>query len=530
MPLDPMIANPATIKIANPLETYGDFLKNAYLQSEIKKANIAANQNALLNKAWQQPGAIDQDGNANWGIPVNYLAANGGGAALPQLAMDRYTANAKQQEAAKNQAEAQNFQATTAKSKAETIGKLIDNMHQDLSKISPNPQSGFGQYVDVAKNYYTHPEVSEYLKASGMTPLQAFQQDIDQAKQAVIEGRWPDHIAQMQMGIKDAAQMHENQYIDVNTGGAHNIVAAPKYGTPGAQSVGQLQTTLNPAERLEKNKIQYTQLHNGATTSLLGLPEYAGGPAPTVVTSTQMQLTPEQRAQLDPAVASAKAGAVSLTNDVTKDFMNQHTAALNLVPTVKHIDDALGLIVPGKALTGAGQTYRLDMRRVADLFGLDPTVADTQVLNKKLNEFVLDQLQHGVSSGRTTNMITKLVQDSNATGQMDPNAIREVLLSKRKDLQAQMQRHNDLTNQLLNSNIGEAMHGLGMRPLPSIPEYGPNASKGTNGRPISSASAIDLMMNPQHAAEFDQAFGAGSAQQILGGTPTGGSPFKPAGQ
>ncbi len=35
MPLDPMIANPTPIKINDPMEQYGAYLKNAFLMDEI---------------------------------------------------------------------------------------------------------------------------------------------------------------------------------------------------------------------------------------------------------------------------------------------------------------------------------------------------------------------------------------------------------------------------------------------------------------------------------------------------------------
>src|ERR1035437_7932275 len=103
MAIDPAIANPAPMKLDDPLERYGNFLRSSYLQGEIAKAQNAANSLATQRAAYNQPGAVDlKTGRPDAGIISNFMAKNNAGDAILPFMNDTMAWKQKQADADMN--------------------------------------------------------------------------------------------------------------------------------------------------------------------------------------------------------------------------------------------------------------------------------------------------------------------------------------------------------------------------------------------------------------------------------------------
>lgn len=510
MPLDPAIANPSAIQIQDPLEQYQKFQQINYLNSEIQKAKYQSNQNALVNKAFQSVPPL-ADGTTDFNGVARAVATAGGGTSVGQLSMDaaktasdRAMAFQKTQEGLSNQADA--------------LGKTMTNVKQDLDNVElTDPVKGLQQYNKYAQKYYSTPAIVTSLRGQGIDPNTAYQQDMAKAQQSAFDpttgapnrSTWANHILGLKVGIGELLKQNSTQ---VNLGGSVATLTQNSYGGP-VTMVANMPVSQTPAEQLQGKELQYATQQTGAQTNLFGLPKYEGqGVNPTVVSSAPMQLSPSQLNE------PGKAMDIGMSNQ----FLAQHAALKNIPETTANLNGILSLLKAGP-ITGAGQSFVLDTKRAAAFVKMDPNatpdVTYTQELNKRLSAAVLSQMQNG-NTGRMTNMMLTQMGASNPSGQMTPNAIRDLVLSKLADIRTQVQTHNDLANQLLHSpQFKDHMKGMRLGPVPMM------------GIPDDAVARLKANPTPTSAANFDEAFGKGSAADILnpGGTPTGADPLAQAG-
>lgn len=511
MPIDEAIANPTPVKIQDPLEQYNNFLKASYLQSEIGKAKTAANQLAVSNDAWnpaKNPGVFDGQGNPVWNTVVKYNSANNNGVVNPQLLMDRYNA-----ESAKAMANKSNSEAT--KSIIDATKTTHDMLKENLDKVDLNdPKKGYQQYVDgYSTPLFTHPLTAKFMADSGHTQAQdlAGAWAASNASSVANPGPWKQYMLNEGLGLAKAAEQH----FDTRNTGAQTLVTA----TP-ANSFDVPATSVSPGSVTANQMTPDQQAQLGVKQGEL-----------TLAQKKQADDLAIKQQEMDPTYIAQKTGAVGLTNDKIADFKLQHAAVQSAPTMARHISDTLGLLDSNQAITGSGQTKLLAYNKLLEFFHMrspgDPIITDTEVLNKNLNKIVIDQLKEGPTSLRTTNMLTGLTKESNASVLLDPKSIESVLRSKLQDVQEQVEKHNTLANELLSSKLRQSMKDLNMGKVSAIPDYG-----------IPQAAVDKLLANPTPGsmAAFDkQVHGAtpGMAARLVkqgGGTPTGESPLAPVGQ
>ena len=323
-------------------------------------------------------------------------------------------------------------------------------------------------------------------------------------------------------------QLSKRQVTDVNQGDKHTLVSTNEYGAPQPLSVGVLPTNMTPDQaakiKQQGSELEYRTISDGKTTRLIAVPKIAGGAAPGVVGQWGMQLTPQQEMANNPEQQAALAGAKGLTAATIADYKAQHTKVQNIPDTIRHVDQVLGLLTgpDGKPLTGMGQTWQLNLDKAAQLTGMSKNdlngmseAARTELLNKKLNEIIVDSIVKGGSASRTA-FFQNTLKSANAGGNMEPGAIRQLMMDLKTDMQEQVGRHNQLAGSLMTSPaLGHSMRVLNMGPMDPV------------GVPPEAIAELKANPTPQMRQHFDEAFHQpGAAAHFLGGTPTGGAPFK----
>lgn len=480
MPLDPTLTNPATVKLNDPMEMYGNFLKNSYLQSEIQKANIDARQNSLVNKAWNpqvNPNAFDANGNPNFAGVTNWLGKSGAGSAIPQLEMDRQKAASDQAGAFKNQSEGTKFNA-------EAIGDTIKNLNTDLNGISLDPNVGGQQYVDHLIKYVKDPLIAQSLQSQGLSQQDAFNQEVGKAKAAIQSGKWTDFLLDQKAGLDQVAKQHFEKMTDVN--GHQNIVATPELslGTPtSAVSPGsdQAHTPRQPVTNITVNAEQK------------GLDKFDEG----------------------------------LGDIGAKEYGSLRTAAQGANDAVDKARKIKALLDSG-AITGAGANMKIDAIAATKALGFnvpDNQLVASQLLQKYLAQNIFTQVGNmrnaGVPINRLTNMDLSLTKEGSPKIEMSADTIRAMMDDTIAGSQESVRRYNSRNRQLQqNPNTGPATRALSLEqlPVPGMPEPHPENIK----------ALLNHQVSPR---VFDSIYGAGAAARYSqGGTPTGAVPFPVTGQ
>lgn len=509
MAIDPAIANPTPIKLNDPMEQYENFLKNSYLQSEIGKSREASNMLAVSNASGKAPGAVNPDGTLNWGVRNNYLAQNNGGSLLPQSAMDQaktkldtLTGFQKQQEGLANQ--------------ASTIGTTIKNFHESLGGINTDDPAQFSnQFAGRLGSFLQDPNMTDLAARSGKNLQDSFGQAMQEAQQAAAKGPagMKAFIAAQQTNVGDA---YQRTITPVNQGSMISLVSNDKFG--GAPSVlGRMPTALTPAEQIAAAQ---RNVELGMKKTELGFK------------GDELDL---KRQSMDPNYQSALAFGKSGADATTKELGTLHQMAATVPTNIGHIDQIIKLMDDhkGEIVAGAGQQALMTVRRTFQQLGLDgaddPSVKTTQEFAKMLAKNALDQMRSqsiNGTAGHQTNLLLNQYKDSNPNELQSLPAIRAILLAQRTDEQEKLKMFNKRVSDLHSQGLSP----FGMTTVPEIPEYD-GTMKGNNGVIVGKTALSALIKDPQHRAEFDEAFGPGTAARVLGGgTPNGANPLIPGGQ
>lgn len=511
MPIDPLIANGvAPVKFNDPMEQYGNYLKNAYLKSEITKTKQGQDDIDAQNNAFSDPGSRNADNSLNWEGVTNNLIKGKHGRLAPALLLDKQKIDTEQSTGYKARQEGN-------KASADAVAKDWENAQTQYSNLSADDKLGPLQGLQLIKHNYASSTLGPWLRDRGQTP----EQDAVNQQQAIDSVGWLRHRANLMLGVKNAAEQNINA---VKAGNINLLQATPKYSVnPG----GPVATNV-PGSGVDEGMSPDQRAQLGIKGQELTLAQKTQSDANRIAQGG-LDL---KKLEADPTYQLAKAGNANLATKTGDTFITQHIAASKYPQAIRHIDDTLDLLNSGSAFTGAAQSKLLYLNKLLAFAHMepvsDPSVVNTELLNKNLNKIIVEQLQDGPTSLRTTNMLTGLTRDSSASTLLDPATIRSVLMSKRQDIQEQNKYHIGMTNQLLNSQMGQGLKGLGFVPTTDIPAY-------TNDIPQDKIEHLRQLPNvtPATMSAFDKAFGRpGAAEAILStrGTPTGAGPLVQVGQ
>lgn len=323
MPIDPMIANPSSIKLNDPMEQYNSFLKSSYLSSEIDKAKREQSDAENANNALA--ASLDEKGNLNW----NALNTN---AAKYKVATKIPAWQKEKAEIDKSQAEVGNTRAEMVKRRAETVKTTIENLKNDLDGIQINdPGAGFKQYAAHSLKYHQNPDITQWLASSNVDPQQAYQQDLSAALEAAKGGKeaWGQFLLTHKAGLAEASKQH---YDSIDFEGHHHNLAMPEhsFGTPTASVVPGSVSYTPPDPRM----------HRPAQTTIVNIPQKVE----TEYGKEFAKLTSKQDA--DMLLAARKAPALA-----------------------ERADRILSTLAHGNVITGAGADIRLSLAKVLNLAG-----------------------------------------------------------------------------------------------------------------------------------------------------------------
>lgn len=481
MPLDPLLANPATIKFADPMEQYGNFLKNSYLQEEIAKARRGEADDTAYNKLMADN--VKSDGTYDRNALKGAFALGGQGKQIPKLEehfakLDKTKAEVDQaaKKGVESEAHAGLFTAQKLKAKTETLLK-------DMGSISAVPETGLPQALDLLQQHYGDPDFKQSMVLAGRDPNTSYKNDADALVLAAKSGpdAWKQHLAQHSAELEKALAPVATHMTATGPGGKQqNIMLTDKFGGASRVAPGSVQG-YDPKT---------------PTVNVNNLPENKG-------------LT---------------AFNENMAKDAIKDYSEKRKSAESAQMSADSIERMEKLVDDG-AFLGALSKPEEDVTNYAKALGFtvnDGQLIRSQELRKMLNKNVYDNVvalkAAGAPISRLTNVELKLVQDASPNMDMDPATIKILLGAQKKMLQNGVIMHNKRYRELTsNPKTADAMSLYGYHPIdiPGIPQAAIQKLKANPNK------------NPNIAAEFDKAFGLppGTAADLVGGASNGGATF-----
>lgn len=465
MPLDPLIANPTPVQVKDPMEQYGEFLKNNYLAQEIAKARREEDDdtayNALMKRNVKSDGTYDR--NALLGDAANSNL----GKKIP-LIQKGFA------ELDKTNAEAGATRSKGMKDYSEAVKTAYESNDKSLDKMSLDPTVGSKQYDDYIKSTFADPIIGPNLLKKGQTEDQ-WKAIKDQ--NTTDKTTWANFLLKAKAGLPVVAKQHIDQ---VNLGG-HVITQA----TP----------------------------ENSLTT-----------PTPTTIADNKVTLSPNRKQNVVNVnnLPENKAGAAfseGLGKDVMDEYKNLRTGATAAQDAVDKAQRIRALVKSG-AITGAGANLKMNIANVAAALGFtpDPRLSASQELQKYLAANVFDSVAAMKNAGAPISRLTNMELELAKQGAPSQNLTADTIDAMSKDIiqnaQKQTAKFNNRTRELKNiPQMDPALREMAFHELdiPGVPK-----------------AAIDyLVKNPQAAADFDKKYDhPGLSTLILqGGTQTGGAPF-----
>lgn len=350
MPLDPMIANPATIKLDDPLEGYTNYLRAAQYQNEANKARREENVRNALSEAYRLN--TDDKGVTNFGGVRAHLAKNGLGEAITTSLEDEGKRAKIAAETDKYRADADSSRAEATKRGVEAFKAAFDNSKSLLDGINPDPKIGAAQYAEYINGQFNDPVIGPMLSQRGMTRESA----LAQLNAAVQSGQFPDFLMRNRVGLETATKQH---YEQMDLGGHKVVQAMPEHslGTPAARTVSDQRITADPN---------------------------AGARAPKVsVNVTNI------------AAKGDSAYTETWNKELAQDDIALKRAADKAPDLAQRSDRIRAVLKTGKVITGFGAPARIQFAKALGLAGMSDkeTIANTEVLISDLAKNTLDAIK-----------------------------------------------------------------------------------------------------------------------------------------
>ncbi len=414
------IANPAQMKIDDPLEQYGSMLKNAMMTNEMMKDRHEREDLTRLNDAAK--AAYGQNGFDPEAYTREMAQRGVGGKNIPTWLKLRSGI-------AEDEARTRTADATTAKTKVEALLKHHEYGVKRMSGI-PTDKNGVRPLVDLWMEQATNPELTA-LGFDGQKALDFNLKNLNDAIRAesATPGALAKYITGLQMDAKDA---YANQYQLVKTAKGQQLVAANAHGDPNPRTVSN-----------------YDPAPVGAGTNV-----------------TVTNVGPK---------AANKFGD-TLGEERAKDFAAMEKANRSVLQAAPRVDRALQLLDDG-VTAGALSGQITDARALAKQFGFnvdDKRLVNTQELRQLLISGAFDHVAQlkaqGVSLTPMTDHDIELLKQSVASGKDDVQTIRRSLLTYRRVLQDINEQYRQQAQQYGESAVGPALKAVPTTPGGPIPD------------------------------------------------------------
>lgn len=492
MPLDPMIANPATLKLDNPMEQYGLFLKNAMMADEMGVAQQKRQKTAAYNA--MMPEVTNNKGEIDWG-KARYLAAQRGlGDLVTDLETEQLKGSKTRAEVGHLDAQSTQQKAAAAKAEMDAVAEAVKNHFGNLSMIPYNPQNpaasadAFDAWLEQG---VADPIIGKFkLMQAGNDPAKladtiAREKAIGRAH--AESGTFGNFIYGIQGGLDKLAQRDTSQ---VDTGKSKLTVSTQKnsLGTPTSDVV---RTDAVDAAAMKARG-------GGVNINLPGAKTYA-------------ETVTEETAKRDVAAGATNAALPNVFAD---------------------LDDLENLV--DKAYTGYWANGKYNLNAAV---GTSPeAVQATQQMNQLLSTDMLKNIgtlrtQYDVKLGSVTEKEFDQLRKTTPSMTDSPETIKKWVQKARAIAQRTQADYERLVTRRQGNPITAPVSSLLQPPTPPrAPENPSGVFTDSDGDPIPAADIENLRKNknnPKHRKMFDDAYKKPGLSTLIldGGGPTGRAPL-----
>lgn len=480
MPLDPMIANPAPVKINDPLDQYNNFLLASTRMSGLRKEKRDQEIRNALVEGYRQH--TDAQGKTDFNALRSYVAQNGLGDVIPGM-LDEEGKRSKTAaeidetkaktglEQAKTATEGftqQEKQANVAETKAKTFDQKYKTSLQFLNGVSPDPKVGGPQVAQWIAGNFNDPDIGPILLQRGLT---------SEAMIADLKATKGEPAAFRQFVLNTVAGLAAASKQNITTedlGGHKRVLSTPdlSFGTPQAPTViSDQKVTVDPNSALKATRVNVNV----------------------------------------PVGVQVATGAAKKFGEVVEEARGEEFASLDQLNSkapreLAEIDRTLGILNSGKVITGWGAEARTNLLAMAKTLNIkvdNPTLINTQMLRQQIANSLFNRMGAFKAQGLNLTPMSNLDLDKlEKTGPQiadDPEALKRMFLNYRESITTNIERYNELKTKFGNSPYtGETMNKVYQ---PGAPTQAPKAPIAPPPKAIAK-----LIANPGTAAAFEKTF------------------------